>query len=217
MKRFAPIIGLVSLVTACGNDNDSVSLSASSVENAPALKSSDIAKSERNDPLIWLEETEGQKALETVRSWNARSLERLTSGERFMRLQADALTIVNADDKIPFGSYRGGYVYNFWQDADAVRGVLRRTSLENYRSAAPDWETLLDVDALSASEQANWVYKGSSCLAPEYTRCLLRLSDGGKDAAEQREWSHDAETRPTLQCTNCRYLLAGSVSVAGRC
>ena len=47
--------------------------------------------------------------------------------------------------------------------------------------------------ALAAAEQANWVYKGGNCLAPAETRCLLSLSDGGKDAVEIREF--DTATR----------------------
>lgn len=190
MKRFALIITLTMLLPACDNGADTVMQSASGIETVSGAKSTDTHEPERRDPLLWLEEVEAERALQTVRAWNAQSLERLTGDERFESFQTDTLAIVNANDKIPFGAYRGGYIYNFWQDADSVRGVLRRTSLEDYRSAAPNWEVLLDVDALSATEQANWVYKGSTCLAPAYTRCLLRLSDGGKDASEQREWDH---------------------------
>ena len=143
------------------------------------------------DPRQWLEAVDDPNALAQVRAWNTRTLDRLTADPRFDRFEADALAILNADDRIPFGTYRGGHVYNFWQDADRVRGVLRRTSLEQYVQDSPEWDSLLDIDALAAQENANWVYKGSTCLAPSYTRCLIRLSDGGKDASEQREWDHE--------------------------
>ncbi len=145
-----------------------------------------------NDPYLFLEEVEGETALNTVRSWNDATLEKLTADSRFDEFQSEALAILNAEDKIAYGQYRGGHVYNFWQDAEHVRGVLRRTSLESYASQGPsDWETLISIDALAEEEGQNWVYKGSTCRPPAYTQCLLSLSDGGKDATTYREWNHD--------------------------
>ncbi|MGZ8347987.1 MAG: prolyl oligopeptidase family serine peptidase, partial [Allosphingosinicella sp.] len=79
-------------------------------------------------------------------------------------------------------------LYNFWQDADHVRGIVRRTTLASYRTDSPEWETVLDVDALAAAENANWVYQGMSCLPPDERRCLVFLSDGGRDANVVREF-----------------------------
>lgn len=145
------------------------------------------------DPRLWLEEVEGERALDTVRAWNATTLEELQSDARYAALEADALAIVNAQDKLPYGGYRAGRVMNFWQDETHVRGMIRRTSLESYLSGATEWETVLDVDALAAEEGENWVYKGSTCLPPDYDRCMLHLSRGGKDATVSREWDHGAK------------------------
>lgn len=145
------------------------------------------------DPRLWLEEIDGARALETVRGWNARTLELLQSDPRYQGLYEAALKIAEAPDKIAYGAYRGGWVYNFWQDEAHVRGVVRRTTLESYLSDAPDWETQLNVDDLAEAEGENWVYKGSACLPPEYDRCMLQLSRGGLDASVRREWSHEAK------------------------
>ncbi len=146
------------------------------------------------DPYIWLEEVEGEKALDWVRERNTESLAVLEGDARFKGFEEKALSIVTAQDRIPYGVYRGGYVYNFWQDEAHVRGLIRRTSLESYRSETPDWETVLDMDALAEAEDENWVYKGSSCLAPEFNRCILTLSRGGKDAAVRREFDYATKT-----------------------
>jgi prolyl oligopeptidase len=143
---------------------------------------------------MYLEEVLGERALETVRGWNARTLGQLQADPRFAVLEREALAIVNAKDKVPYGSYRGGKVYNFWQDEKNVRGLVRRTTLESYLAASPTWEILLDVDALAAREGKNWVYKGSITLPTDYDRCLLVLSDGGKDASVRREWSHKTKS-----------------------
>ena len=83
---------------------------------------------------LYLEEVLGDAALSEVKSWNARSLARLESDPRFEAMQAEALSILNSKDKIPYVSYQKGKVQNFWQDADHVRGIWRRASLESYLS-----------------------------------------------------------------------------------
>src|SRR5690606_22383191 len=83
--------------------------------------------------------------------------------------------------------HAGNFVYNFWQDSSHQRGIWRRTPLSEYQKSSPQWETLLDIDALASKEDENWVWKGSSCLPPEHQRCLISLSRGGKDAVVIRE------------------------------
>ncbi len=96
---------------------------------------------------------------------------------------------------MPGASFAGdGSLRNFWQDKDHVRGIWRKTTLESYRTAEPAWETILDIDALSKAEGANWVFKGASCLPPADTRCLVTLSNGGKDAVTVREFDTTTKT-----------------------
>jgi len=160
-------------------------------------KSKDTIVTAETDPNLWLEEVEGEAALAWVRKQNERSLKVLTGDKRYAALEAAATEIVNATDRIPYGSIRDGMVYNFWQDADNVRGLWRRTSLESYASDAPAWETVIDFDALSKAEDANWVYKGANCFKPEgadKTLCMVSLSNGGKDAVIQREFDLETKT-----------------------
>jgi prolyl oligopeptidase len=141
-----------------------------------------------NDPHLWLEEIEGTHALEWVRAQNARSLATLEAEPAFESLKNDALAILTSQERIPLGQIRHGQVYNFWQDADHVRGLWRRASLESYRSGRPAWETLIDYDALARAEGRNWLRGAVSCLSPEYRHCMVQLSDGGTDAAYWREF-----------------------------
>jgi prolyl oligopeptidase len=147
-----------------------------------------VAVAEDSDPLIWLEEVEGEKPLAWVRAQNERSLKFLQADARYGDLEANALAILEAKDRIAMPGFRAERVTNFWQDDKNVRGLLRRTTLDGYMQDSPPWETMLDLDALSKAENANWVFKGSICLEPEETRCLIQLSDGGKDAVEIREF-----------------------------
>jgi prolyl oligopeptidase len=140
------------------------------------------------DPFQWLEEVEGTKALDWVKAENAKSEPVLIGDRRYAALHDEALAVLSAKDRIPKPEFIGDAVYNFWQDAEHVRGVWRRTTLESFRGAEPQWETVLDLDALSAAEHANWVWKEATCRSPAYDRCLVRLSNGGKDAVEIREF-----------------------------
>jgi prolyl oligopeptidase len=143
----------------------------------------------KNDPYLWMEEIEGTRAMDWAKAQNAKSLPVLQGDARYADLEAKALAILNAKDRVPGVSFAGdGSLRNFWQDKDHVRGVWRKTTLESYRTAEPAWETILDVDALSKAEDANWVFKGASCLPPDDTRCLVTLSNGGKDAVTVREF-----------------------------
>jgi prolyl oligopeptidase len=146
-----------------------------------------------DDPYIWMEEMQGARALEWVNKENARSLAILKGDARYEPAHQAALTIVNATDRIPFPGLIGQDVYNFWQDPTNVRGLWRRTTQASYATAAPVWETVLDIDQLSKIEKANWVWKGANCPPPKYTRCMVTLSDGGEDASEEREF--DLTTR----------------------
>jgi prolyl oligopeptidase len=140
------------------------------------------------DPYIWLEEMEGKRALAWVEEQNARSLAVLKGDPRYEPMHQEALKIVNATDRIAYPSLIGATVYNFWQDPTNVRGLWRRTSQADYANAEPKWETVLDLDALSKAEGANWVWKGANCPPPRYDRCMVVLSNGGEDATEEREF-----------------------------
>ena len=140
------------------------------------------------DDHLALEQVDGAEAMAFVAAENRKSLAALTGDPRYETFRAEAEAILTATDRIPSPSFLGDGIANFWQDAANPKGVWRRTTLASYRTATPRWETLLDIDALSKAEGKDWVFKGADCLAPDETRCLISLSDGGKDAVVVREF-----------------------------
>ena len=140
------------------------------------------------DDHLALEAVEGTEAMVFVRAENERSLATLTGDPRYETFRQQAFDILSATDRIPGPSFLGEGIGNFWQDAANPKGIWRRTTLESYRSDDTRWETLIDIDALSRAEGRDWVWKGADCLAPDETRCLVNLSDGGKDAVVVREF-----------------------------
>ncbi|MGK2876370.1 MAG: prolyl oligopeptidase family serine peptidase [Nocardioides sp.] len=138
------------------------------------------------DPYIWLEDVTGEKALDWVRARNAATLEALPA--EFEPLRTEILAVLDSDDRIPGVSQIGELFYNFWRDAEHPRGIWRRTTLESYRTDKPDWETVLDLDALNEAEDAAWVWHGASVLRPDLDRVLISLSPGGSDSDVDREF-----------------------------
>ena len=104
------------------------------------------------------------------------------------------LEVLDSTDRIAMVSRHGEFLYNFWRDADHPRGLWRRTTLANYRTAEPDWDLLLDVDALCRREDATWVFAGADVLFPDYDRALFRLSPDGGDAVVIREFDLKSKT-----------------------
>jgi prolyl oligopeptidase len=147
-----------------------------------------------DDPFQWLEDITGARAVAWVQGENAKTRAVLESDLRYEVFRKEALAIFTAKDRIAEPRFRGGEIDNFWQDGAHKRGVWRRATVASYRSADPQWETLLDVDALAKAEGKDWYWKGATCLEPEERICLVRLSDGGKDAVTIREFDTASKT-----------------------
>jgi len=145
------------------------------------------------DPFQWLEDVQGEKALAWAKEQNAKSTKVLEARPEYEPIYKRTLEILDSKEKIPMPSFHGGAVYNFWKDDVHERGIWRRTTLASYRTATPQWETVLDVDALAKAEGKAWVFHGANCLPPADERCLITLSSGGSDAAVVREF--DTKTK----------------------
>jgi prolyl oligopeptidase len=147
------------------------------------------------DPYQWLEEVHGEKPLAWVGQQNQRTLAVLEADPRYRRDFDSILEVLDAGDRIAYGSLDHRHVFNFWQDASHPKGLWRRTGIADYASADPHWETLLDLDKLAADEKENWVWKGADC-SPSLQRCLISLSRGGGDAVVVREFDLAAKAFP---------------------
>lgn len=180
--RWLSMLAATTLLVGCGSQDNEGPTVADLLKTNPD-----------NDPYLWLEEVEGEKALGWVETMNASSLTRLEANSQFKAYEEDALSIYNAQDKIAYASLSGDEVHNFWQDASHVRGLWRKASYESYASGAPAWENVLDFDALADAEGENWVYKGRDCLRGT-DRCLINLSRGGSDAVVVREFDKTTGT-----------------------
>ncbi len=153
----------------------------SGIDARPTLEAPD------DDPYLWLEEIEGPHVLDWVEAQNATTLQRFNDAG--VTADRDVLRVIfDRPDNIPVPNRRAGKVFNPWKDAAHPRGVWRVTTLASYRTDAPDWDVLIDVDALAAKEGEDWVWHGGVSLPPDHERAIVHLSRGGSDAVVLREF-----------------------------
>jgi prolyl oligopeptidase len=140
-----------------------------------------------DDPYLWLEEIDGERALAWVETQNAATLARF--GDRRFEADRDTLAaIYDRPDNIPLIARRGAKVFNFWKDAEHPRGLWRATSLDSFRGEEPEWQVLLDLDALALREGEDWIWSEAVTLPGSHDRAILMLSRGGADARVLREF-----------------------------
>ena len=147
---------------------------------------------DERDPYLWLEEIDSDASLGWVRERNAETLGSLAATEAFARTETAIREVLDSDAKLPLVQKIGDFYYNFWTDAQHERGLWRRTTLAEYRTPQPAWQTVIDIDALNEAEGEDWVWHGASVLRPGYRKALIDLSHGGSDADVTREF--DLET-----------------------
>ncbi|MCU0376678.1 MAG: prolyl oligopeptidase family serine peptidase [Bacteroidales bacterium] len=154
----------------------------------PGCGTSGKETSELADPWLWLEEIEGEKALEWVRAQNDISEKEFAGQPLYAELKERFLEVMNDKEQVIYPDLQGDIVYNLWQDEKNERGLWRRMKKEDFISGKSEWDVVLDLDKLSAAENRKWVFHGASWLGPDNQVCLLNLSDGGKDESVIREF-----------------------------
>jgi prolyl oligopeptidase len=140
-----------------------------------------------DDPYLWLEEIDAEPALGWVEAQNMATLARFGDA-RFAADRDTLAAIYDRPDNIPLITRRGARVFNFWKDADHPRGLWRVTTLDSYRGERPQWDILLDLDALAAEEGEDWTWSGASTIPGTHDSAILMLSRGGSDAVVLREF-----------------------------
>lgn len=143
------------------------------------------------DELQWLETPHDAKALAWAREATDKTRQQLGALPSEKAIATELTTVLAQAPAEPDQYPLGERVIRFFRDAAHPYGLLQ-TAPRNAKGIVKDWKTVLDVADLRKREGIAFELQaygfGNSCLAPEYTRCLLRLSPGGSDEAEIREF-----------------------------
>ena len=114
------------------------------------------------DKYIWLEDVSGARSMEWVNSHNDRSMKAFAADPHWQPFVDEAVKLAGNPERLPVPGLRGDEVYNSWRDSGHPRGLLRKTTVTDYLTAAPHWQTVIDFDALGKEEHVNWVPKGET-------------------------------------------------------
>jgi prolyl oligopeptidase len=144
----------------------------------------------------WLDEVEGTRALTWINEQNERTLGQLLQDPRYRPYYEAALDVQldqRGVDQAVSRMYRG-WVFQVWQDQTHPLGQWRRTSLESYLSKGPEWEVLLDLDALARewNTRVNLLFDAGQCFGD---RCMLWFDTAGGDGTLASYREFDLRTR----------------------
>ncbi|WP_449466747.1 prolyl oligopeptidase family serine peptidase [Stenotrophomonas humi] len=149
------------------------------------------APSEAPDPLQWMEAPHDSKALEWARQSTAQTRQALSALPGYAANLKELEGILAGAPTEPDVMILGQRAVRFLRDSQHPYGLLQVAARETTGNAG-SWNTVLDVAALRKKEAVPYELQAyglsEACLAPAYTRCLLRLSPGGGDEVEIREF-----------------------------
>ncbi|VAW38355.1 Prolyl endopeptidase [hydrothermal vent metagenome] len=148
-----------------------------------------VTNLQAQDKYLWLENIDDEKSMQWVTKHNKITDNKLASTALYKDLYSQALTVLNTKNKLPSISQNGKWIYNLWQDSQNPRGIYRRTTLKQFKKDQPKWQTILDMDKYSQQQGQNYDFRGLSCALDKQKKCLIRLSPGGSDAVEIREFN----------------------------
>lgn len=137
------------------------------------------------DPLAWLDDSGNDRTRAWVARENRATLAALSADPRFAELERDAVTVLTRPGQLAPVQFIGDQIFQYHQSRAAPLGQWRRADRATWLAGRPQWRVVIDLDRLGAAERRKWLFAGASCRGQ---RCLVRLSDNGKDANETREF-----------------------------
>ncbi|WP_323120632.1 prolyl oligopeptidase family serine peptidase [Burkholderia alba] len=140
------------------------------------------------DPFLFLEALESTGARDWVDAQNALTRAAWRDGDAYRALTERLARAYLPRERPVIPERWRDWAYDLWQDDRHPKGLWRRTPWASWRAGKPEWEDLLDLDALGVEEGEPWVFEGDAILYPDGDRALLSLSPGGSDAVVVREF-----------------------------
>jgi prolyl oligopeptidase len=159
----------------------------------PASASTGFSWPHSPDSFLSLEALDDPAALAWVEQQNVRARAAWCSGAHYETLVQRLAAAYLPHERPVIPDRWQDWAYDLWQDERNPKGIWRRTSWANWRNGQPDWQVLLDFDALGEAEGMPWVCVDLDILYPDGDRALVTLSPGGSDAVVVREFDIDAQ------------------------
>ena len=149
------------------------------------------ARAAERDDLLWLEAPKSERALDWAREQSRETKDRLSALPIYGGIAKELDTVLKQSTPSPEITLLGAKAVRLLRDAARPHGVLQ-VARRGADGAIGPWKDALDVGALREREgkpyELQWYDARNLCLPPAFDRCLLRLSPGGADDAELREF-----------------------------
>ena len=154
------------------------------VDDRPTIAAPD------DDPYLWLEEIEGERALDFVEQQNRRTLEKF-GGAPFAPI-ATRWRRSTTGRQHPLCQAARQILYNVWKDANNPRGLWRRTTLDRISHAK---SAMGDASRCGPARRGRrqGLAVGLDSDAASNPRAISSLSRGGSDAVTLREFDTGCE------------------------
>jgi prolyl oligopeptidase len=152
------------------------------------------------DPFIELEALDDARVDTWVNAQNARTTHAFGKTEETDALTKRLATAYTSQERIVSCSRYDDWGYNTWQDELNPLGIVRRTPWAAWLAGKPEWQIVLDVDALDLNQATGkedairWALHDFDMLYPTWDRALVSLSPGGSDACMVREFDIESRT-----------------------
>ena len=153
------------------------------------------AQESSTDILEWLEPPQETRALEWARQQTDAARLVLASLPVSATVDAELDAALKTAAPVPDLTLLGAKAVRLLRDAERPRGVLQ-VAARRRDGRLGDWRDVVDATSVRKPGAAHlelkwgseWDRPRDACLPPAYDRCMLRLSIGGSDEAELREF-----------------------------
>ena len=158
------------------------------VDDRPTIAAPD------DDPYLWLEEIEGERALDFVEQqkpaerWRTFGDARLCRGSRHCWRRS-----TTGRTTFPMSRGAADSLYNLWKDANNPRGLWRRTTLERISQAKPAMGNPAGYRQARRRGKRGLAAELDTAAAGNASARDLSLSRGGSDAVTLREFDIDTK------------------------
>ena len=141
-----------------------------------------------SDKYMWLENIDSADSKAWVEKANQESNAYFRNNKYFEADKKNYEAVLLAEDRLPSLQMEGEWLYETRKDRDRKQGLFRRIKTKDYIADLDKWQSILDLDVLSAQENKKWVLSDVRFLDGS-DLVLLALSNGGADAIFWREFN----------------------------
>ncbi|RYZ57237.1 MAG: S9 family peptidase [Proteobacteria bacterium] len=140
------------------------------------------------DKLSWLEDFTSEKVKDWIKSENIRTSDRYAVGASYQNLYNETFNVLKMSARTDNTQHIGSNLYEVYKPEGAKVGVWRRSPWINYINGLPEWETVLDFDAMNKKDKTDFSLESISCVGASPDHCLISFLKYGSFSTVTKEF-----------------------------